>query len=50
LPYAALIALIETDGLEHLDYLFIKMARMQLVTLDLTRSDELFDVNIHAPP
>ena len=50
LPYAPLIALIETDGLEHMDHLFIKMARMQLVALDLTRSDELFDVNTHTPP
>jgi hypothetical protein len=33
-----------------MDHLFIEMARMQLVALDLTRSDELFDVNTHTPP
>ncbi|MGB6287411.1 MAG: hypothetical protein WBG18_23850 [Xanthobacteraceae bacterium] len=50
MAYAALIALVEANGLEHMDHLFIEMARMQLVALDLTRSDELFDVNTHAPP
>ena len=45
-----LIALVETNGLEHMDHLLIEMARMELVALGLPLGDEPFDVRTHSPP
>ena len=51
LPDATLIALVETNGLEHMDHLLIEMARMQLIALGLPLGDEPFDVkNSFATP
>ena len=50
LPYTALVSLIEANCLEHMDHLSIEMARVQLITLDLPLSDELFDFKTHLPP
>ncbi len=48
LPGTALVSLIETNGLEHMDHLLIEMAGVQLVALDLPLGDEFSDVKTHS--
>ena len=50
LPDTTLIPLVEADSLEHMHHLFVEMARMQLIALDLPLGDELLDVKAHSPP
>src|SRR5262249_51795797 len=50
LPDAALVALVEADGFEQVDHLFVEMVSVKLIALRFAAGNESLDVNTHGPP